>query len=68
MVGEMPANGGFSNSVDGLQAPDLTGFGAKTPKVSGYLPEYSRFRETAAGDWFDHDCRPRTAVDFAQWR
>jgi hypothetical protein len=35
----------------GLQAPYLTSLTAKTPKVSGRMPDYSRFRETAAGDW-----------------
>ncbi|PYS80963.1 MAG: hypothetical protein DMF70_09945, partial [Acidobacteria bacterium] len=28
----------------------------------------SRFAETIGGDWFDHDCRPKTAVDFALLR
>jgi hypothetical protein len=30
----------------------------ESPKVSGLVREYSRFVETNAGDWFDHDCRP----------
>jgi hypothetical protein len=28
----------------------LVTFGTKTPKVSGHMPEYSHFRETATGD------------------
>src|SRR6266480_4080077 len=36
--------------------------------VSGLICEYSRFAETIGGDWFDHDCRPKTAVDFALLR
>ena len=42
---------GFSNSVDGLQTPDFARGGVKLPEVSGRRPKYSRFRETAAGDW-----------------
>jgi hypothetical protein len=30
----------------------------ESAKVSGLFREYSRFGETIAGDWFDHDCRP----------
>jgi hypothetical protein len=41
---------GFSNSVDGLQTPDFARCGVKLPEVSGRMPKYSRFRETAAGD------------------
>jgi hypothetical protein len=37
--------------VSGLQPPDFASSGAKLPKVSGHMPKYSRFRETAAGDW-----------------
>jgi hypothetical protein len=40
---------GFSNSVDGLQTPDFARCGVKLPEVSGRMPKYSRFRETAAG-------------------
>jgi hypothetical protein len=42
---------GFSNSVDRLQPPDFANGEAKLPEVSGRMPKYSRFRETAAGDW-----------------
>src|SRR6266478_5430070 len=42
---------GFSDSVDGLQAPDFASGGAKLPEVSGRLPKYSHFRETGTGDW-----------------
>jgi hypothetical protein len=42
---------GFSDLVDGLQPPDFASEGAKLPEVSGRMPKYSRFRETAAGDW-----------------
>jgi hypothetical protein len=38
----------------------------KSPKVSGLVGEYSRFAETIGGDWFDHDCRPRPAVQFCE--
>ena len=41
----------FCELVIGLQAPYLSTFTAKMPKVSGRMPEYSRFRETATGDW-----------------
>jgi len=34
------------------------------PKVSGLVREYPRFAETIGGDWFDHDCRPMSAVGF----
>jgi hypothetical protein len=37
----------------------------KSPKISGLVREYSRFAETNGGDWYDHDCRPMNAVDFA---
>jgi hypothetical protein len=41
---------GFCNLVDGLHAPDFADRGANSPKVSGQDREYSRFRETDAGD------------------
>ena len=47
-----PPMAGFCELASGLQAPYLTTFTAKTPKVSGYLPRYSRFRETTTGDRF----------------
>jgi hypothetical protein len=59
----MPANRGFSNSVDGLQPPDFASGGAKLPKVSGHMPKYSQFWETAAGDgsiltaWWTRQCK-----------
>jgi hypothetical protein len=42
---------GFCEFAIGLQAPNLTTFAARTPKVSDYMPRYSHFRETAGGDW-----------------
>jgi hypothetical protein len=42
---------GFSDLVVGLRPPDFAGDGTKMPKVSGRMPNYSRFRETVAGDW-----------------
>jgi hypothetical protein len=41
---------GFCELAIGLQAPNQATFGARTPKISGYMPEYSRFRETATRD------------------
>src|SRR5258706_9011051 len=35
MVEEMPANSGFCELIIGLQAPYLSAFTVKTPKVSG---------------------------------
>jgi hypothetical protein len=37
--------------VGGLQSPNLADYGAKSSKVSGCSLKYSRFRETATGDW-----------------
>jgi hypothetical protein len=48
---ERPANGGLLRIGYRLQAPNLATIAARTPKVSGYMPKYSRFRETATGDW-----------------
>src|SRR5258707_15188390 len=42
---------GFSNSANRLQPPDFASGGAKLPKVSGHMPKYSHFWETASGDW-----------------
>jgi hypothetical protein len=39
----------FPNSVTGLQPPDFAR-GGELPELSGRMPKYSRFRETAAGD------------------
>jgi hypothetical protein len=47
---EGPANGGFRELAGGLQPPDFTIHEANSPKVSGHYREYSRFRETDAGD------------------
>src|SRR5260370_21689049 len=47
---EMPANGGFCDSGNGLQAPDFANCGPELPKVSGRTPKYSRFLETGTGD------------------
>src|ERR1700682_573047 len=49
----------FCELAVGLQAPNLDTFGARTPKVSGYMPKYSRFRETATGDRFRSTLRGR---------
>jgi hypothetical protein len=59
---------GFRELAIRLQAPDLATFGARTPKVSGYMPEYSRFRETATGDRFRSTLRggPRTLANDAR--
>ena len=43
---------GFCKLARGLQAPYFATLAAKMPKVSGLMPDYSRFRETATGDWF----------------
>jgi hypothetical protein len=53
---------GFCNSVDRLQTPNLTDYVAKSSKVSGGSLEYSRFRETAAGDRADSTLRDALAV------
>jgi hypothetical protein len=54
----------FAHSISspGFQFDDLEW---KSPKISGLVREYSRFAETNGGDWYDHDCRPMNAVDFA---
>ena len=56
---------GFSRIRFGLQTPGSPVLRRKSRKVSGRVREYSRFAETIGGDWFDHDCRPRAASDFA---
>ena len=53
---------GFCELGIGLQAPHLSTFTAKTPKVSGRMPEYSRFRETAIGDCVRSTLRGGLAV------
>ena len=50
----------------GLQARAFPTPGAKWPKVTGPFPKNSRFAETIGGDGFDHDCRPREAVEFSE--
>jgi len=42
---------GFCELAIGLRAPKLAAAGAKSPIVSGGFLKYSRFRETATGDW-----------------
>jgi hypothetical protein len=54
---EWAGNPGFSRIRFRLWAPRSPIPGWKSPKVSGLVREYSRFAETIAGDWFDHDCR-----------
>jgi len=39
---------GFSDLANDLQPPDFASGGAKLPKVSGHMPKYSHFWETAA--------------------
>jgi hypothetical protein len=41
----------------GLRAPKLAAAGAKSPIVSGEYSKYSRFRETATGDWVRSELR-----------
>jgi hypothetical protein len=48
IVEEMPANSGLFQFSE--RSPGSRG-GAKLPKVSGHMPKYSQFWETAAGDW-----------------
>jgi hypothetical protein len=43
---------GFCELAIGLRAPKLAAAGAKSRIVSGRYLKYSRFRETATGDWF----------------
>src|ERR1700737_4501212 len=52
---------GFCELAIGLRAPKLAAAGPKSPIVSGEYLEYSRFRETAPGDWFDPHCVADTA-------
>jgi|ERR1700736_4690124 len=55
---------GFCESAIGLPAPKLAAAGAKSPTVSGGYLKYSRFRETATGDWVRSGLRGRAAVGF----
>src|SRR2546430_3574616 len=63
IVEEMPANSGLLRI--GYRSPGsvLATFTSKTPKVSGQMPEYSRFRETTAGDRFRSTLRGGWSVD-----
>src|SRR5258705_9060998 len=40
----------FCDLAIGLRTPYFATLAAKMPKVSGLMPDYSRFRETATGD------------------
>ena len=55
---------GSSNLANGLQPPDFASGGAKLPKVSGHMPKYSHFWETAAGDWVRSSLHGVAAVVF----
>jgi hypothetical protein len=46
----------------GLQTPKIGNLGENLPKVSGPRAEYSRFRETLRGDFFDRHCVRGSAV------
>jgi hypothetical protein len=54
-----PPLAGFCDSGTGLQVPDLADSGTKTPLVSGGHLKYSRFWETATGDWVRSALRGR---------
>jgi hypothetical protein len=54
-----PPMAAFCNSAGSLHAPNFTGHGLKSRKVSGRSLKYSRFRETVAGDWVRSALRGR---------
>src|SRR4051794_31662463 len=54
---EWAADPGFSRIHFGLWSPGLPKWRRKSAKVSGILPEYSRFGETMGGDRFDQTLR-----------
>jgi hypothetical protein len=64
-IAEKAAVADFCNSAGGLQTLDSTDCQAKSRKVSGRSLKYSRFRETATGDWVRPTLRGRVAVEFA---
>src|ERR1700688_3454286 len=55
----MPANCGLLQIGARLQAPNSDNLRAKSPIVSGGFLKYSRFRETATGDWVRSRLRGR---------
>ena len=61
---EWAGNPGFSRIRFRLWPPASPNLRRKLRKVFGLLREYSRFWETMGGDYFDHDCRPTSAVGF----
>ena len=61
-MAEKPPTAGFCALASGLQTPVSPFSPAKLPKVSSQFCEYSRFRETAAGDFVRSRLLPRTAV------
>ena len=65
---EWVGNPGFLRLRFCLWTPAWPRLERKSPKVSSLVCEYSLFEETMGGDWFERDCRPRTAVDFTPWR
>jgi hypothetical protein len=51
-MAEKPVDGGLLQFSGRFPAfPSFRAFGVKSPKVSGGSLKYSRFRETATGDW-----------------
>ena len=57
-----PPMAGFCKLPIGLRAPKLAAAGTKSPIVSGGYLKYTRFRETATGDWVLRNCVADAAV------
>jgi hypothetical protein len=55
---------GFCDSGPGLQTPKFGKCEANSSKVSGHYREYSRFRETGAGDQVRSALRGVAGVEF----